>query len=94
MSQSGVKVLKLQEPIIVGSGEPIEQLTFQKPKAKHFRRFPTEPTMGDVLDLLGKLCGRSSIEMDELSVVDMMEATQIVMGFIPSGLKSGSERSA
>ena len=74
----------LREPIPFGS-ETIGELKLRKPKAKDFRRFPMEPTLGDVLDLVGQLAGQPKAVIDELGAEDLMEVTRIVGNFIPGG---------
>lgn len=92
MSQA-TTALKLKEPITFGS-ETISTLVFHRPKAKHFRTFPMEPKFGDVLDLMGKLCGQPTPVMDELSIADLTEVAKLFEGFIPAGLATGKGRSA
>ncbi len=69
--------ITLQEPIKWGS-ETITELTLRKPKAKDLRRFPTQPTTGDILDLAATLSGRPSAVIDELDVPDMLEICEVI----------------
>lgn len=80
--------IKLQEPIQFGS-ETIVELEMQKPRAKHFRTLPQEPTTGDLLDLAGRLCGQPPKAMDELCVEDMKRVLEAVASFLGSGLETG-----
>lgn len=84
------KRLKLKEPIEFGS-ETITELVIRKPKAKDFRRMPAELKMGDMLDLLGTLCGQPKAVIDELCVEDMNAANEIVAGFMGRGPETGNE---
>lgn len=81
-------ILKLKEPIAFGS-ETVTELRIRAPKAKDFRRFPMEPTMGDVLDMVGQLSGQPKPVIDELGLEDLAEVTQIVGNFIPGGRGNG-----
>ncbi len=71
----------LSEPVQFGS-EVISVLELQKPKAKHFRTLPQEPTTGDLLDLAGRLCGQPPKVMDELSIEDMKRVLEAVANFL------------
>lgn len=81
--------IKLEEPIRFGS-EAIDELEFQKPKAKHFRKLPPEPGTGDLLDLAGTLCGQPPKVIDELSVSDMKRVLEAVAGFLGAGPATGN----
>jgi len=80
--------IKLEEVIQFGS-ETISELELQKPKAKHFRTLPQEPTTGDLLDLAGRLCGQPPKVMDELSIGDMKKVLEAVAGFLGAGPETG-----
>jgi hypothetical protein len=81
----------LKEPIKNGA-ETIDALVFKAPKAKHFRQFPAQgATLGDILNLMGKLCDQPPSVIDELSAEDLAEASAIVAGFIPGGLGAGEK---
>jgi hypothetical protein len=82
--------LKLIKPFQYGSGT-ISELDIREPKAKDFRRMPMQPTMGDMLNLLGSLTGHAPSVIDELSVEDMTKATEIVAGFFPSSPPTGGK---
>jgi len=84
------KKLVLKEPIKFGS-ETITELVFIKPKAKHMRGMPSKPSVGDCLDFAGKICGRPSVVMDELSIEDMNAVMAVISDFLEAGPKTGSE---
>lgn len=84
------KVIKLKEPIQFGS-ETITELRLRKPKAKDFRPMGEKRTLGEILDLAGRLCGQPKAVIDELSVEDMWEVSKTIEGFMPAGLEAGSE---
>jgi hypothetical protein len=83
--------ITLKEPIQFGSAT-IAELTFRKPKAKDFRRFPLQPTQGDLLDLVGQLTGQPKAVIDELGMEDMAEAMERVAVFMGSGRETGTDR--
>ena len=85
------KVVKLREPIQFGS-ETITELKFKKPKAKHFRKLSTSDGMDATLTLASKLCDQTPSVLDELSVDDMAEVIEVIDGFLPDSLKTGSKR--
>lgn len=80
--------VELSEPIQFGS-ELVSALELQKPKAKHFRTLPQEPTTGDMLDLAGRLCGQPPKVMDELSIEDMKRVLEAMASFLGSGPATG-----
>jgi hypothetical protein len=84
--------VKLKEPIRFGE-QIVDELAIRKPKAKDFRAFPMNPTMGDVLDLVGRLSGQPKQVIDELGFEDLAEVSKIVEGFIPGGRATGTEPS-
>jgi hypothetical protein len=89
---SGRTTVKLKEPIRFGE-QVVDELALRKPKAKDFRSFPENPTMGDVLDLVGRLSGQPKQVIDELGVEDLAEVSKLVEGFIPGGRATGTEPS-
>lgn len=82
--------LELVEPIQFGS-ERITELEIRRPKGKDIRALKGDSSMGDTLDLLGKLCGQPKAVIDELDVVDVQRAGEIVAGFYESGPKTGAD---
>lgn len=81
--------LQLAEPIKYGS-DTINELEVRKPKAKDLRKFPTNAkTLGEMLDFAGHLCGQAPSVIDELSIEDAMKLFEVIMNFLPDGLKTG-----
>lgn len=78
----------LQEPFNFGS-EEITEIVLKRPKGKHLKKLPMEPTMGDFLDLAARLCDRSPAFIDEMDVIDVQEVAEIVQGFLGNGQKTG-----
>lgn len=65
-------IIKLEEPIEdLASKETLFELTLRKPKAKDLRRMPTEPTMGDILKLIGRLASLPDSAVDQLCIKDV-----------------------
>lgn len=80
---------KLAEPIVYGS-ETISELEVRKPKAKDLRKFPSNSkTLGEMLDFAGGLCGQPPSVIDELSIEDALKLFEVIMNFLPDGLKTG-----
>jgi hypothetical protein len=77
-----VKVVVLSEPI-KHDGQDVKELRFRKPKARDFRNMPMNPTMGDLMDVAGKMCGMLSTEMDELSYADMIKVADVLGEAMP-----------
>lgn len=84
--------LALKKPIQFGQ-ETIAEFTIREPKAKDFRKLPTQPNMGDLLDFAGCLAGQPKQVIDELGMEDMREVLEIVAAFFPTGLETGLEPS-
>jgi hypothetical protein len=81
MENDDRKVYALKKPIQVGS-ETITELRFRAVKAKDLRQLPTENrTMGDMLNIVGKLCGQPPNVIDELGDEDLQEVSSFVGGF-------------
>lgn len=81
--------MKLRYPVTFGS-KTITELEFKRPKAKHFRKMPAAPGVGDMLDLVASLTDQPSNVIDELDASDMEEALQIVGGFTARGPETGA----
>lgn len=81
------RVLTLTEPVEI-AGETIKHLEFRRAKAKDFRAMPLSPNMGDMLDLAGRLCGQTSVVMDQLCPVDFAAAIAIAGENFASGPKT------
>jgi len=73
-------IIKLKEPIQFGY-ETIRVLEFETMKAKHLRKMPAKPSMDDMLNLAGVLCGQPPSVMDELGMEDTQAVMDLVGGF-------------
>jgi hypothetical protein len=85
-----METLKLKEPVQQGS-EIISELKFRAPKAKDFRRLPSNPQTGDILDLAGRLCGQPPSMIDELGMEDMKAVLEVVGNFMEPGQQTGAK---
>lgn len=85
------KILQLKEPVKQGS-ETITQLEVRNPRAKDLRKFPTQAkNLGEMLDFAGHLCAQPPSVIDELSLEDAMKLFEVIMSFLPDGLKTGPQ---
>ena len=83
------KILKLKEPVQFGS-ELISELTVKQIKAKDLRKFPTNSkTLGEMLDFAAHVCAQPPSVIDDLCLEDAMELFEVIMSFLPDGLKTG-----
>lgn len=78
--RDGKYIYKLKEPIQFGS-ETITEFELQRPKAKHIRNMPMKPTMGDMIDVVGKLAAQPKKVVDELSQDDLMICVEFYGAF-------------
>lgn len=75
-------VVELEIPIVLPNGETIEKLELIRPKAKHMRSMPGEGmTVGDMLNLAGKLSRQPNHVIDELDSKDIQKVTEAIGDF-------------
>lgn len=67
-------------------------LEIRKPKGKHLRNMPMEPTMGDMLNLAAELAEVPYSVMDELEWVDLEKVMDAVGNFMPAGPGTGKKK--
>ena len=80
---------KLSEPVQVGS-ELISVLSVREPRAKDLRKFPTNAkTLGEMLDFAAHIVAQPPSVIDQLCLVDAMGLFEVIMNFLPDGLKTG-----
>lgn len=87
-NENGSITLKLQYPIQV-SGEEVNELTFQRLKARHIKMLSTEPSTTDVLNIASKVCGITPKEFDEIDGADALKIIEVVTSFLGAGLETG-----
>jgi hypothetical protein len=88
VDEKGRVVLVLSEPITVGK-RVVEELRFRTIKAKDLQGLP-ENNIDKTLVIVARLSGETSHVVGELSMVDLAEVSEIVAGFMPAGLTTGS----
>lgn len=88
MKSNDSVVVKLNEPVQHGS-ETITEMTVVKPRGKHLRRLPANPTTGDNLDLLARLTGHPPSVIDELGADDIEKLIEAADSFLPPGRLTG-----
>ena len=79
---------KLLVPIEFGE-RTIKELTLERPKGKHLRNLPQNPSMGHLLDLASKISGEAPPVIDELDGADAMAIVEIIGDFLESSPKTG-----
>lgn len=87
------KVIKLTEPVTVGS-KTVMELRIRPLKAKHLRgiKFGYDGIDSDVmLDLASKITGELPAVIDELSIEDLAALGQAVSDFLPLGALMGGK---
>lgn len=91
-----IRTYTLKEPVQYGS-ETITELNFQKPRGKHLRGLTIKTagdggvifSLGDMMDLAGRLATVAPSVISELGADDVMEVMGIVGGFIGAGPETG-----
>jgi hypothetical protein len=82
-------VFKLAEPVAQGS-ETISELSVREPRAKDLRKFPTQAkNLGEMLDFAAHLVAQPPSVIDQLCLADAMGLFEVIMSFLPDGLKTG-----
>jgi len=79
-TQDGKYIIKLSEPINYGK-DIFTQLELEQPKAKHIRKFPQNPSVDDILKMVGSLSAQSDSVIDELSLKDVEKVSDFVEAF-------------
>lgn len=83
------KTYTLQHPLTIGS-ETVTTLTASRRlKAKDFKNFPLDPTLGDIAQLLSAICNEPLSTINELDGADYMGAITEFKGFLPNGGATG-----
>ena len=81
-------VIKLAEPIEHGS-EVITEMVVKRPKGRHLRSLPADPSTGDMLDFAVRLAGYPPSVADDLDIDDVAQLIEAVADFLPSSLVTG-----
>jgi hypothetical protein len=90
-----IKTLKLQYPVEKAGGVFVNELVFdRRPKAKDVKDFTSmNGSMKETLELLGTLTNQPPAVIDDLDVVDLKAASEIVEGFFLPGPATGNNES-
>lgn len=78
--KDGKYIIPLDVPIEYGK-EKITELVASEPKAKHIRSLPSNPSVGDSLDMMGELCEVAGSVIDELSLKDVAKVSEFIEAF-------------
>ena len=86
-------VVKLEYPVQHGTEEITELKTERRLQAKDFRGIKsTEIMFDDMLKMISRLFAVPPSVVNELDVVDMMAAGEVINGFFASGQKTGESQ--
>jgi hypothetical protein len=87
---------KLQEPITLGEGEPITELTLrEKIVAGDMRGLAMRDPMqhDEILKLIGRLAGQPDPVVNRMAFADYVEVSALVAGFMEPGPATGTKQS-
>lgn len=88
-AQGGVTVLRLEEPVAIGTAAVVTELRFERIRARHLRAMTSEDTDG-LLKLVEVVTRESRRVVDDLSVADAMRAIALVARGFPDGPARGA----
>lgn len=81
-------VYKLKYPVALGE-ETITEVALRRPKGKDLRAMRDGESVGESLELIGRLCGQPKNVIDELDAIDIQGISEIVDGFAVSSPPTG-----
>lgn len=91
--------LTLKKPVELGKeGQPITELIFREHLVSGDLRdikasSLADPTIADILKIGGRLCAQPDAVMNRLGMADLAAVSEVVGGFLQSGLETGTEQS-
>ena len=89
-----MKTYTLKEPIVFGS-ETINQITLQKPKAKHLKGLNLQNLkFDDFLVIISNLSDMPTSQVEEMGLEDTFDLVDVVTGFLDNGQGTGNTPSA
>jgi hypothetical protein len=88
-AQSGAVSIQLEYPLQLGT-EKLERLELQPCEARHLRDMPIEPTLGDLLDLGGRLSLQAGAIVDRFDVADALLLIEVAAGFFEDSRPTGA----
>ncbi len=80
--------LKLRYPVEF-NGETISEIELKRPKGKHLKVLPANPTTKDLLVLAAKLSGYPTQVFDEMDAVDVIAVSEAIANFLERGQETG-----
>jgi hypothetical protein len=78
--ENGKYILPLNKAIKI-KDKTITEFHLDEPKAKHMRSMPTNPSMDDIMNVIGSLAGEPDHVIDELSVKDVNLCAEFFQAF-------------
>ena len=93
MSEAERTVIPLTYPVSDGE-KTITELALRRPRAADIKDFPAEPTMGDMLRLVGRLSGQFEYMIDRLDLSDATRVLAVVQAFFTPGPPTGETPSS
>lgn len=87
------KVLQLLVPVAMPDGSELTEVRVPRLKAGHLRRIGSDPTMGDILDILPDLCALPKSVVEEIDGADAVAIAEVVGDFLTPGAAAGKTRS-
>ena len=79
-TEKGKFIIKLKRPFEYGE-KTFSQFELEEPKVKHLRKLPSNPTMNDMLKMIGLLAQESDSVLDRVSPRDLPALTEFIEAF-------------
>ena len=70
-------------------GKKYDSIQLKRPKGKHLKGLPSEPTLDDLIRVAQKVTGIASPIWDEMDGADMMIVAEKIGDFLGSGRETG-----
>lgn len=88
------KTRVLLVPVKLPDGEMLTEIIVPRLKASHLRQLGSNPTAGDIIDILPDLCALPSKVVDELDGADTIALMEIISDFLdPGQMEDGKTQS-
>lgn len=78
------KTIKLAYPVEFDQ-KVFDEITLQRPKGKHLKKMPSEPSMKDLLALASRVSGVPPLVFEELDGVDVTNICEAIGDFLTDG---------
>ena len=88
MARQQTVTILLEDPIKIGEGEPVTELTLKRNKLKHLRNIPDlqNMTTDQLFHLIGRISGQTKEVIDEIDAEDMVAIGAELAKLLPAGL--------